>query len=194
MKKYTAFTLVEMLVVMGILVLLIAIGIAVGRYALQKSQNVKHMDAAKQLYTALVKYKLDHKAYPVLGGTCSSCINEEFFAYSMGYNGTSSNYILKPYTSEDGTFDGGSDATYYYAVQEDTQQFVVVCVSLGGVDDEKNQGFYCTGDGIGLLPEGNPITDNEIGSLASGDPLATIVLSMDNSDWHPEDGFSLSGK
>lgn len=183
-----------MLIVMGILILLIAIGVAVGRYAIQRAQNVKHMESAKALYSALVKYKIDHKAYPALGGTCSSCISEEFFAYATGYNGTSDNYILKPYLDEDGAFDGGMDATYYYAVQENTQQFVVVCVSLGGVDDERHQGFYCTGDGIGLLPESDPITDNNIGSIQSGDPLASVVLSLDNSDWHPDDGFSLSGK
>lgn len=182
-----------MLIVMGILILLLAIGIAVGRYAVQRSQDVKHMDAAKGLYAALIKYKLDHRSYPTLGGTCSSCIEKEFFAYALGYNGTPNNYILKPYTDEDSQFEGGSDATYYYAVDETDQQFVVVCVSLGDVDDENQRGFYCTGDGIGLLPEGNPITDNDIGSQKSGDPLADIVLSLDNSDWHIKDGFSLSG-
>lgn len=191
-KRYTAFTLVEMLIVMGILILLMAIGIAIGRYAIQRSQNVKHMDAARNLYSALIKYKLDHKAYPAIG-TCNGCIEKEFFAYALGYNGTTSNYLLKPYSDEDSKFDGGSDATYYYAVDQDNEQAVVVCVSLGGVDDENNQGFYCTGDGIGILPEGNPITDNNIGSIKSGDPLALVVLSMDNSDWHQKDGFSLSG-
>jgi len=182
-----------MLIVMGILILLLAIGIAVGRYAIQRSQNVKHMDAARNLYAALIKYKLDYKAYPSIGGTCSDCIEKEFFAYSTGYNGSPAHFILKPYLESESKFDGGTNATYYYAVDETDQQFVVVCVSLGDVDDEKQRGFYCTGDGIGLLPEGNPITDNEIGSQESGDPLATIVMSLDNSDWIQADGFSLSG-
>lgn len=182
-----------MLIVMGILILLIVIGVGVGRYAIQRSQTVKHMDAAKSLYAGLVKYKLDHKSYPSLGGTCSSCIEKEFFAYALGYNGSSNNYILKSYMNEDGTFDGGSNATYYYTVDEDDQQFVLVCVSLGGIDDEKGLGFYCVGDGLGLLPKTNPISDNNIGSVKSGDPLAVVVESLDNSDWHPQDGFSLSG-
>lgn len=193
MKKYTAFTLVEMLVVMGILIILVAIGVLVGRYAIQKGQDVKHQDAARNLYTALVKYKLDNKKYPMLG-SCSGCIEKELFAYALGYNGNSSNYILKQYADEDGTFDGGSDTTYYYAVDSVDQQYVVVCVALGGIDDEKERGFYCLGDGIGMLPEGNPITDNNIGSQSSGDPLAIVVKSMDNSDWHQDDGFSLQDK
>lgn len=188
-KKYRGFTLVEMLIVMGILIVLSSIGIVVGRYAIQKSQDVKHMDAAKNLYTALVKYKNINKEYPALGN-CNGCIEKEFFAFALGYNGTPDNYILKQYTDEDRKFDGGGDATYYYAVDNVTQQFVVVCVSLGGIDDENERGFYCTGDGVGALPEDNPVTDKNVGSQSSGDPLAVIVKSMDNSDWKSKDGFS----
>lgn len=193
MKKYKAFTLVEMLIVMGILIVLMAIGILVGRYAIQKAQDVKHQDAANALYSALVKYKLDNKKYPMIG-SCSGCIEKELFAYALGYNGTPSNYILKKYTDEDSKFDGGSDTTYYYSVDPIDQQTALVCVSLGGIDDERERGFYCTGDGLGTLPEGTPITDRNVGSQTSGDPLAIIVKSMDNSDWHSSDGFSLQDK
>ncbi len=190
-KRYKGFTLVEMLIVMGILIVLMSIGVMVGRYAIQKAQDVKHQDAAKQLYTALVKYKNINGKYPALG-TCNGCIEKEFFAYALGYNGTPANYILKEYANEDGVFDGGSEATYYYIPDSVDQRFVVVCVSLGGIDDESKRGFYCTGDGLGMLPVDNPITDHNIGPLSSGDPLAIIVLSEDNSDWRPEDGFSLN--
>lgn len=188
-RRYKAFTLVEMLVVMGILIILMSIGVMVGRYAIQKSQDVKHMDAARNLYTALVKYKNINGAYPAIG-SCSNCIEREFFSFALGYNGTPDNYILQKYADEDRKFDGGSDATYYYAVDNIDQRFVVVCVSLGGIDDEKERGFYCTGDGLGMLPEDTPVTDKNIGSQASGDSLAVIVKGMDNSDWHPKDGFS----
>jgi len=190
-KRYKAFTLVEMLIVMGVLIVLLSIGVMVGRYAIQKAQDVKHKDAARILYIALVKYKNINGAYPALG-TCSGCIEREFFAYALGYNGTSDNYILKEYADEDGVFSGGSDATFYYAVDSIDQRFVVVCVSLGGIDDEKERGFYCTGDGIGMLPEISPITDNDIDSQSSGDSLAVIIKSLDNSDWHTDDGFSLN--
>jgi len=174
-KKYKAFTLVEMLIVMGILIVLISIGVMVGRFAIQKSQDIKHKDAAKILY-----------------GSCSECIEREFFAYALGYNGTPDNYILKEYVNDGTIFDGGTDATYYYAVDSIDQRFVVVCVSLGGIDDENERGFFCTGDGIGILPEISPVTDTDIGAQSTGDSLATIVKSMDNSDWRNEDGFSLN--
>ncbi len=188
-RRYKAFTLVEMLIVMGVLIVLMSIGIMVSRYAIQNAQDVKHKDAARNLYTALVKYKNINGAYPALG-TCSRCIEREFFAYALGYNGIPDNYILKEYADEDKVFEGGTEATYYYAVDSIDQRFVVVCVSLGGIDDEKERGFYCTGDGIGMLPEMNPITDKDIDAQSKGDPLAPIVKSMDNSDWHPGEGFS----
>jgi len=190
-KRYKAFTLVEMLIVMGVLIVLISIGVMVGRYAIQKSQDIKHIDAAKVLYTSLLKYKNINGAYPALG-TCNGCIEKEFFAYALGYNGSPDNYVLKEYVNDGSTFEGGTDATFYYTVDSVDQRFVVVCVSLGGIDDESERGFYCTGDGIGVLPEVGPITDTEIGAQSKGDPLATIVKSMDNSDWHNEEGFSLN--
>jgi len=190
-RKYKAFTLVEMLIVMGVLIVLISIGVMVGRYAIQKSQDIKHKDAAKVLYTALVKYKNINGAYPALG-TCDGCIEREFFAYALGYNGTPDDYVLKEYVNDGSTFDGGIDTTYYYTVDSVDQRFVIVCVSLGGIDDEGERGFYCIGDGIGMLPEISPVTDTNIGAQSTGDPLSTTVKSMDNSDWHREDGFSLN--
>lgn len=190
-KRYKAFTLVEMLIVMGVLIVLISIGVMVGRFAIQKSQDIKHKDAAKILYTALVKYKYINGAYPGIG-SCNGCIEREFFAYALGYNGTPDHYVLKEYVNDGEIFDGGTDATFYYAVDSIDQRFVVVCVSLGGIDDENERGFFCTGDGIGMLPEISPVTDTEIGAQSTGDPLSTIVKSMDNSDWRPEDGFSLN--
>lgn len=190
-QRYKAFTLIELIVVMGILIILMAIGIAIGRYAIQKSQDTYHKDAARNLYTALVKYKLDNKKYPELGN-CGSCIEEEFFSYALGYNGTVDQHILVSYMEEETKFDGGGDATYYYAVDEYDQQFVIVCVSLGGVDDQTQRGFYCTGDGMGMLPEDSPILSSDIGSLESGDFSAISVLSLDDSDWRKKDKFTQS--
>jgi type II secretory pathway pseudopilin PulG len=192
-KKYSAFTLVELLIVMGILIILLTVGVTIGRYIILKAQDTHHKDAARTLYSTLLKYKQDNGKYPELG-ECGGCIEREMFAYSLGYNGLPSDHILKPYMEEEGGFDGGSNATYYYATDEYDQQFVLVCVSLGGIDDESERGFYCTGSGIGLLPEHNPIPRNDIGSEESGDPYAIVIKgSMDESDWRPkEGGFWLS--
>ena len=192
-KKYRAFTLVELLIVMGILIILLVVGVIVGRYAILKAQDSNHKDAVRNLYVTLLKYKQDNGKYPEVG-TCSGCIEKEMFAYALGYNGVPADHILKPYIEEEGGFDGGSDATYYYLTDEYDQQFVLVCVSLGGIDDESQRGFYCVGSGIGLLPEHNPIPRNDIGAEQSGDPYSIVIKgSMDESDWKlKEGGFWLS--
>ena len=187
--RYKAFTLVEVLIVMGILIILIAIGIAVGRYAIQRADRIQHQDAAEQLFSALVKYKLDNKEYPKIGN-CSGCIQEQFFAEALGYEGTRP--ILKEYI-EKGVFDGGTDATYYYFVEPAAAQFVIVCVTFGGIDDEGERGHYCTGDGIGTQPANNPLKKKEVGSVSSGDILdVNIIRGFDASDWYLDQGFAVN--
>ena len=187
--KYKGFTLVEVLIVMGILLILMAIGVAVGRYAIDRANRIYHQDMADRLFEALVKYKLDYEEYPRLG-SCATCIDEQFFAEALGYKGV--NDVLKPYI-EDGAFDGGTDATYYYYVDPVSAQFVVVCVSLGGVDDQGEQGHYCTGDGIGTQPAGNPVKVKEGGSVSSGDTdIVNIIRGLDASDWYLDRGFAVN--
>ena len=190
-KRYKGFTLVEVLIVMGILIILMGIGISIGRFAVQRSQDVYHRDSARNLYAALVKYKNIHRQYPRIG-TCSNCIEEEFFAYSLGFKGEAEDHILIPYLEDEDRFDGGADATYYYAVDDEDAQVVVVCVSFGGMDDEGERGFYCTGDGLGYLPQDNPIRVGEIDSQQSGDIYAPVVKSLDDSDWQKGNGFASS--
>jgi len=187
--RYKGFTLIEVLIVMGILIILMAIGIAVGRYAIERADRIQHQDAAEQLYNALVKYKLDNKEYPRMG-SCSGCIQEQFFAEALGFKGTIP--AIKGYFEKD-VFDGGTDATYYYYVEPISAQFVVVCVSLGGIDDENNKGHYCTGDGIGNQPVGNPIKKKYVGSVNSGDVAdVNIIRGFDASDWYLKRGFAVN--
>ncbi len=185
--KYKGFTLVEVLIVMGILIILMAVGVTLGRFAIERANKINHQDTVDQLYTALVKYKVENGEYPRLG-TCGSCIQEQFFAEALGFKGT--NDLLKPYY-EEGTFDGGTDATYYYYVDPSNAQFAIVCVALGGIDDEENKGHYCTGDGIGTQPVGSPLKVKDAGSVASGDLTnVNIIRGFDASDWRLESGFA----
>lgn len=144
-KSYLAFTLVEMLVVMGILVILMSMSVVGGRFALQRANRIKHQSAADQIYIALQSYYADNREYP------SSSDGVTSMQTLMNK--------LKDYT-DTGAWEGGSDATYYYAI-DGTQQYVLVCVSLGGVNDESKQGWYCNGNGIGVLPTTtNPIKNS----------------------------------
>lgn len=184
-KKYNSFTLIEMLIVMGILIILLAVGVSVGRYAILKAQDTKHRDAARSLYQILLEYKNDNGTFPELG-SCSTCISREFFAYSLGYSGSSEQNVLKKYLEKE-IFDGGTPATYYYSVDMYQALSAVVCVSLGGIDDESERGFFCIGD-VGSLPESNPILYQDIGSQASGDLTSITIKGLDQSDWDPDQG------
>lgn len=135
---YPAFTLVEMLVVMGILVILMTMGIAAGRFAIQRANRVQHQNAADQLYQGLQSYYAEQREFP-------SEADFVDFETALGTGGALEAYV------DQQAFDGGSDATYYYAT-DDTGQSALVCVSFGGQADENGLGGYCNGNGFGSLP------------------------------------------
>ena len=137
-KTFKGFTLVEMLVVMGILIILMTLGIAAGRFALQRANKIQHQDAVNQLHQGFSAYYADNREFPKTATFAS-------FSAALGENGALQQYI------DQKAFDGGSDSTYYYAT-ETTGQSILVCVSYGGFADEKAMGGYCQGNGFGVLP------------------------------------------
>jgi len=190
MKKYIAFTLIEMLIVMGIIMILIGVGVGLSRWAIERATRIEHQNAAENLYSAIVKYRNEEGYFPLLGSG-GSRIEEEFFAVALGYKG--SNPVLIPYLSKE-EFDGGVDATYYYAVDDIDGQTALVCVSLGGFDDEAGKGFYCTGNGLGYLPttSGGKITQQDIPANTQTGDLGGIVRGLDDSYWTNGIGFAAS--
>ena len=151
-RKYSGFTLVEMLIVMGIIIILMAVGIAAGRFAIQRANDVAHQNAADQLFTAVQSYLTDEREYPTLDGLTNGWTD----ALSEGG-------ILGEYLSI-GEFRGGTDSTYYYWTDG---RSALVCVSLGGFDDVDARGYYCTGNGFGAT--GAPgITEKDVDNLGAG--------------------------
>jgi type II secretory pathway pseudopilin PulG len=130
-KNFKAFTLVEMLIVMGIIIILMAVGIASGRYAIQRANRIEHQNAAEQIYQGLQSYYSDYREYPDKDGDNTI--------------GTLMAGDLAEYIDD---FDGGSEASYTYVV-DSTGQEVLVCVTYGGNGDTNELGIYCTGNGIG---------------------------------------------
>lgn len=177
-STYSAFTLVEMLIVMGIIVILMAVGIASGRYAIQRANRIEHQNAADQLYQAAQSYYTDNREFPpqATPGTL------------VGTGGD-----LEEYLDE---FNGGSDATYTYAV-DGTQQQIIICASLGGVDDENELGYYCNGNGLGSASEINggivPLV-KEISwngtaySDVNIEAFISAFAATGNSDWNADTG------
>ncbi len=137
-SSYKAFTLIEMLIVMGILIILMVIGVAAGRFAINRANDIAHQNAAHNLYQGLQSYFTDQGSYPVLAAPASLMSNE-----------------LKNYIDM-GAFKGGSEASYYYFVNA-THQSSLVCVTKGGIGDVTTKGIYCDGNGFGdsTLPLGS---------------------------------------
>jgi type II secretory pathway pseudopilin PulG len=184
MKKQKAFTLVEVLIVMGILIILIGAAIMISRSAIRRANKIEHQDAVRNIEAGLIQFKNENKVVPRVGDTCAYCYESEVVAKMLGYSG--GNGEIEEFLDES-PFQGGSDATYYYAT-DDIGQFFVVCVSFGGVDDESELGYYCTGTGIGFIPENQPITKNEI----EGDDMYHRNIMndlMDDADWERDEGF-----
>ncbi len=155
-KKYSGFTLVEMLIVMGIIIILTVVGITAGRFAIDRANDVAHRNAADQIYTSLQAYYTDNRKYPahndatdttICGGDV--CTVKELVGTPQGTEGT-----LVPYIDKD-SFDGGTTATYYYGVGGDnSNQATLVCVTLRGAAAENKSHedgvVYCAGNGFGV--------------------------------------------
>jgi len=160
---YEAFTLVEMLIVMGILIILMAVGITAGRFAINRANDVAHQNAVDQLYTGLQAYYTDEREFPA----------QVAFNNLLVEGVTPADNILFDYLDQ-GAFKGGTEATFYYFVEDEQQQSVLVCVTLGGLLDVKERGIYCNGNGFGdddLL--GGLVTDKNI---EFGDAQYTAIV------------------
>jgi len=174
-RKYSAFTLVEMLIVMGILIILMAVGITAGRFAINRANDVAHQNAADQIYTAMQAYYTDNREYPDASG------DWDFGTAMTGPDGDLYKYM------GDGEFTGGSDATFYYW-HDTLKQSVLVCVSKGGIQDATYLGFYCTGNGFGtggdlLGIENKDIENSEESPLTAPAEGFLVEQNWENDAW-----------
>jgi prepilin-type N-terminal cleavage/methylation domain-containing protein len=167
-KKIQGFTLIEMLVVMGILVILMTMGIAAGRFAVQRANLVQHQNAVAQVYQGLQAYYADNREYPT---------EAEFIGFDSALATTG---VLGTYL-DSASFEGGSDATFYYFVDSDNQQNVLVCASLGGHDDANEMGLACDGNGFSILPTAAPVSGKEV-EFGGTDYDAVLAATIQN-DW-----------
>lgn len=177
-RFYEAFTLVEMLIVMGILIILMVIGITAGRFAINRANDVAHQSAVDNIYQGLQAYYTDEREFPgattvdlLLGpaGSCDGDVN-----------------ALCDYL-DSGAFKGGTEATYYYFVDSEQQQSVLVCVTLGGLDDARERGLYCNGNGFGDAElaiggsSGADVTEKSIPFSDSG--IYTVITELGGATW-----------
>ena len=179
-RLYEAFTLVEMVIVMGILIILMVVGITAGRFAINRANDVAHQNAADQIYQGLQAYYTDNRIFP------SSAILVEDL---LGEPGSCDDTNALCEYMDSGSFKGGTEATYYYFADDtDNAQSVLVCVTLGGVDDVRERGVYCTGNGFGDSDlsiganTGADITDKSVPYSASG--VYNTIVNLTASTWY----------
>ncbi len=177
-RKYQAFTLVEMLIVMGILSVLMAIGVSVARFAILRANNIQHQNAVDQMYQALQSYYTDNRRYPTAA------------IFGASFQAALEGGVLDKYV--DSNFDGGSPAVFYYLSSSTTApQAFMVCVSFSDADintASDNLGGYCNGNGFGddtIMTSGNTIDQKSFEDGAATTPPATPTwgnfLSWTNS-------------
>lgn len=167
---YEAFTLVEMLIVMGILIILMAIGITAGRFAINRANDVAHQNAVDQIYQGLQAYYTDERRFPVQT-TPDALIETDLVEYL-----------------DAGAFKGGTDTTFFYIVEDTVGQSVLVCASLRGTatdNDTRDDGaYYCNGNGFGDTDLFINITNK---SFKAGDTDFTTFTGADlstySADW-----------
>lgn len=183
-KRYEGFTLVEMLVVMGILIILMVVGIAAGRFALFRAADVAHRNAADQIYEGLQAYFVDSRAFPG--------------AADCGTTGDSACTVALLMSEDDklgyymdlGAFNGGADATFSYFTGNNNQA-VLVCVTMRGLAQdnvEHDEGaFYCAGNGF----DTDLMTDAETGGNTINIQESLITSESDSwEDFAGADGSS----
>ena len=180
-NSYGAFTLVEMLIVMGILIVLMVIGITAGRFAINRANDVAHQNAADQIYQGLQAYYTDNRVYPG-AAECGATCTIDLLMGDISNPGILGDYL------DSGAFNGGTKATYYYFINDaptGDQQTVLVCVSLGGfAGDAQVRGLYCNGNGFGQagLAAGATVATKSMMDLT--DAVVTTILDSDTfAEW-----------
>lgn len=179
-STYKAFTLIEMLIVMGILVILMVVGVAAGRFAIDRSNEIAHKNGATQLYQAAQAHYTDEGKFPVDSSTV-----EEM---------TSTGGALEKYLDM-GAFKGGSEATYYYFTNE-TQQAVLICVTLGGFYDITEKGIACIGNGFGDPDMTGPaatITKEKLDPVEDVALYESVLTYSTRSNWDGKKWINVGG-
>jgi type II secretory pathway pseudopilin PulG len=193
-KKYSGFTLVEMLIVMGIIIILTVVGITAGRFAINRANDVAHRNAVDQVYTSLQAYYTDEREYPINGIGISNCVGTICSLKEL-VGDQDDTGLLVPYIDAN-SFDGGTTASYFYGVGGDGgNQAVLICVTLRGPSednyDHPDGAVYCAGNGIGAVDPAIQFENGNSGPIPiaemtykdyNGNP-AWAVFQSGGSEW-----------
>lgn len=149
------FTLVELLVVIGIIALLISILLPALSKARKAAEEIKCMSNLRQMCVAMVIYSDGHKgAFPYKGGDGTTTVPLTAIADAYGKIGFTGSGWDNPSLWWNAVTDGLNQEPYY--VQQDN--FLKSGVRLAGANS--NSVFVCPSSGDGYLPNAiNPGED-----------------------------------
>lgn len=180
MKKtsYKAFTLIEMLIVMGIIIILMVVGVSAARFAINRANDIAHQNAVTQIFQSLMAYYTDNRKYP-------DPQNPQTLIGTPGNTSAPLNKYM-----DEGSFKGGTPASYVYMV-DDLRQSVLICVTLGGIDDETGRGIFCDGNAFGNPDLTTPTSGTNFTKKGNLDPTidetaynAILGYADGSSDWY----------
>ena len=181
MKKYSGFTLIEMLIVMGIIIILMAAGIAGGRFAIQRANRIQKQNSVDNIEQALWGYYTDNRSFPrdSVGSNPAGVTPEDLL--------TNSDYLAN--YMDAGQFDGGIDGNFWYFVEIGRGQEFVVCGELHSDDEEA--GIYCAGNGLDVLTApvnfaGTTLPSDNIFRPDHPDNIYTDISNANGSFWNGE--------
>ncbi len=171
-RRYLGFTLIEMLIVMGIMIILMAVGIAGGRFAIQRANRIQKQSATRNLYQAAMAFYTDNRQFPDPEG--DPIPNPENLV-----TGLFEEYI------DGGAYDGGVLGTYWVWI-DGNRQDILFCAQY---TNDNQIGGTCEGNGfqgfddefdIQLTQDMDEETWNDI-FIGGADENMT-----GESDWNPD--------
>ena len=101
-KQYNAFTLIELLIVMAVIVILMGIGLLGGRFVIKRAHKTEHQAILADVVKATEAYNLDNGKYPEIG-----IGSGQFYTYDELMR----SYLDAGYLDH---FSYGQPATFYY--------------------------------------------------------------------------------
>ena len=153
MTKKHGFTLIELIVVIGIIAILATLGLSVFGGVQKKSRDAKRKSDLKEMQTALAQYYTDNGSYPSTAGawrgSCPSC------SYGSGYTDTgptgyipdlAPQYIQRlPHDPREGqAVNCGPNATSYLYRSDGTDYKILAWCGAEVLPISANDPFYDT--------------------------------------------------
>ncbi len=131
--QHNAFTLIELLIVMAVIVILMGIGLLGGRFVIKRAHKTEHQAVLAGLVKATEAYNLDNGGYPEIG------MNADRFG---SITQLTDSYESAGYLDVDFTTHHGEAGEFYYMPPTSTRSFYFC------VQNRSDDYVVCEGPGV----------------------------------------------